>query len=328
MKESVVTGKEIGGYFELEVGPERNALYPEALRFQSGRAALLALLEVCRPRRVWVPNYICSSVIDVLNQAKTECRYYRIDTNLHIAEEITLLGDDILIYVNYFGVQDAYIKDLLARYAPGQVVIDCTQSLFSHPFDCLATIYSPRKFVGVPDGGLLVSSLPIQPPAVIDEGSYERILPLIKRMAFSAEAGYEEHRKADRNLGMQRPMQMSKLTHRLLGSIDFKRVADARRKNFMLLHSALASANMLVLDAQPAVAPMCYPLLTHRHGFREFLIRKRIYVPRYWEGVGQTERFHVELFMADHIVPLPCDQRYDSDSMQQVIDAWHAFLEQ
>lgn len=326
--EVFVSDDAIGGYLELELGPKEFPLYPQALAYQSGRAALLALLEARRPRCVWVPNYICTSVTDTLNQAETAFRYYRIDTNLHIAETIALHPDDLLIYVNYFGVRDNYVSELLTEYAFGQVVIDCTQSLCSTPFDCLATIYSPRKFVGVPDGGLLVTSWPVQLPAAVDEGSYQRCLPLIKRLAFSAEAGYEEHRKADRELGSQRPMRMSTLTGRLLSVIDFERIAAVRRHNFMLLHSALADVNLVSLEPPRVAAPMCYPLLTAHQGLREFLIAARVFVPRYWEGVGQIADFEAERFLADYLVPLPCDQRYNVGDMQRVLDAVHRFLHQ
>ena len=41
----------IGGYFELELPPPRGERYPDALRYQSARAAFLALLLAGRPGR-------------------------------------------------------------------------------------------------------------------------------------------------------------------------------------------------------------------------------------------------------------------------------------
>lgn len=322
-----MAGEAIGGYFELEIGTGGQRFQPQALRFQSGRAAFLALLEARKPKLVWIPRYICSSVVDTLHQANIPFNYYRIDSSLRIAELIVLADDELLFYVNYFGVRDCYINDLLAKYRSSQVVIDCTQSLFSPPFDCLATIYSPRKFVGVPDGGLLTTRLPVALPDAVDVGSYERLLPMIKRLAFSPEAGFEEHRVADMTLALQPPLRMSNLTSRLLDAVDFAHVAGARLRNFRFLHAALAEVNSLDPDDTPSVAPMCYPLITCRSGFRNFLIQRRIFVPRYWPGVGEAEGFGVERFLAEHIVPLPCDQRYDEAAMQRIVDAWHEFRE-
>jgi hypothetical protein len=315
----------IGGYFELETQADKGLPHPGALWFQSGRAALLALLESCAPARVWAPHYVCSSVTDTIAQAGAQVRPYRIDESLHIAEDIALAETDLLIVVNYFGVRDAHVRSLCARFDPEKLIVDCTQSLFSAPFDCLATLYSPRKFVGVPDGGALATSMDLPEPETVDQASFDRLLPLIRRLAFSPEAGFEENRRAQQGLEGQRPMRMSMLTHRLLAGLDYPRIAEARKRNFALLHAQLAEDNALALDLDAIGAPMCYPFLVRASGFREFLIQRRIFVPRYWDGVGAHPDAGVEACLAEQLVPLPCDQRYGEAEMERLVQAWNEF---
>jgi len=311
----------IGGYFELELPAANTPLYPQALGFQSGRAAFLALLRSGKPRRVWVPYYICSTMLDSMRQAEVEPAFYRIDDNLHLAQEIHLLEDDWFLYVNYFGVCGAYAQSLLSRFARQSVVIDASQALFSPPLDCLATIYSPRKFMGIPDGGLLVSSIPVDAPQCVDEGSFERALPLLKRMAFTPEAGHAEHQRAEATLFVQQPKGMSDLTRRMLSSVDFADVRERRNRNFSYLHDRLGRYNCLRMSPEDVNGPLCYPMLTLNTRLREVLIKERIFVATYWRDVLElVEDSCSEASLVNGLVPLPCDQRYSEVDMARVVE--------
>ena len=58
-----------------------------------------------------------------------------------------------LLYVNYFGICQHQERQVLERFGASRVVLDRSQAFFADPIDCLATIYSPRKFFGVPTEG-------------------------------------------------------------------------------------------------------------------------------------------------------------------------------
>ena len=74
--------------------------------------------------------------------------------------------------MNYFGVCEKVQDELLLKYNSEQLVFDHSQAFFTPPKKCLATIYSPRKFFGVPDGGLLFTEVKIQLPKNQDESEY------------------------------------------------------------------------------------------------------------------------------------------------------------
>lgn len=54
--------KEIGGYFEMEELPGEE-YYPDLLRLNLGRTALLYLLKQRGCREIFLPHYLCDSVI-------------------------------------------------------------------------------------------------------------------------------------------------------------------------------------------------------------------------------------------------------------------------
>ena len=71
----------IGGYFELEVGPRKSIAFRGAYRFQSARAAFLALLRAGKPERVWIPRYICDAMVLPLRYAGIDYVFYSVTRN-------------------------------------------------------------------------------------------------------------------------------------------------------------------------------------------------------------------------------------------------------
>ena len=143
-----------------------------------------------------------------------------------------------------------------------QLIIDNSQALLTPPADGLATIYSPRKFVGVPDGGLLVTAgLEIRVPEHEDTGSVGRMRHLLLRTAYTAQDGYRDYLESEDSLSDTRPLRMSRLTRRMLAGIDMAAVKRQRRENFMALAARLDKYNshQCALDAESV--PLCYPLI-------------------------------------------------------------------
>lgn len=303
--------KAIGGYFELELPQGAAERYPSALKYQSARAAFMDLLQqMSRIKRVWAPYYLCDSMLAPIRAAGKELAFYSINRHFAINGEIALKRDDLLLYVNYFGICADNVENVLNSHNRDQVVVDCSQAFYSGPYECLATIYSPRKFFGVPDGGLLLTRQVLELPIEQDRTSILRVDHLLKRLAFSAEAGYESYRSAEASLLDVTPKRMSELTRRLLASIDYNSIEQERKRNFNYLREALDSRNVLSI-AESRDAPMCYPYLPKKTIDKKMLADKRIYVPAYWPEVnakGIDGGF--EVVAANDLLALPCDQRY------------------
>ncbi|TKC89216.1 hypothetical protein FAZ69_09620 [Trinickia terrae] len=311
----------IGGYFELELPPAHGELYPNALRFQSARAAFLALLTAGRPQRVWMPWYICESMLEAHAMTGVQVQRYQIDEHFEIASDIALGENDWLLYVNYFGVCDARVERLFARFPRQQTVIDNSQALFSPPVDCLATIYSPRKFFGIPDGGYLVTERDMPLPDEQDTGSIERFEPLLMRLDHGAEAGYQSMVAARTTLRGQSPKRMSELTRRLLAHIDYPAAIARRNRNYARYQRLLGADNALPLPEAPQYAPLCYPFWNYRADLHARLAAQRVYVAKYWPHVrGETGTpADLEYRLATECLALPCDQRYGDEEIDFVV---------
>lgn len=310
--------KAIGGYFELELPSEKGEYYPEAYSFQSARAAFLALLQVGKPTRVWMPRYLCDSLFEPLRQINIPFELYSINENLEVADPIKLDEDEWLLYVNYFGVCDHQVTQILEHFPSGQVVIDHSQAFFSPPPDCLATIYSPRKFFGVPDGGYLITRMLVPEPVQEDTDSLSRCTHLLKRLAVGPEHGYADYRAAEASFSGLPPLRMSKLTHRLLSSIDYESVKVCRNHNFERLHVDLGKKNQLplFLSLDKKITPLCYPFLSSIEGIRDIMIANKIFVPTYWPDVLKKASIKsIEAELLKNLIPIPIDQRYAPDTL-------------
>lgn len=156
--------KPIGGYFGLEIPKGNEFLYKDTLFFRSARAAFYLLLKKVNPSIIWMPAYICPSMIYMIKKLNINFKIYHINESFEIIENIHLYENELLLYVNYFGLCANNQLNILKKYDKNQIIFDNSQALFSEPLDCLATLYSPRKFLGVPDGGVLITKLDIVQP--------------------------------------------------------------------------------------------------------------------------------------------------------------------
>ena len=105
---------EFGGYFELDQMSAIQDIESYGHAFQSARAALEVLLVEVKPQRIWMPRYLCGCVFDPVNKLGIEVVLYDIDERFHIVDDINLATGDILYYVNYFGLCQAYQEKLKA----------------------------------------------------------------------------------------------------------------------------------------------------------------------------------------------------------------------
>ncbi|QXI44654.1 hypothetical protein HU734_007730 [Pseudomonas wayambapalatensis] len=313
--------KAVGGYFGLEMSRAESLRYPDAQYFQSARACFYALLIQGKPSKVWLPYYNCDAMLGPLQRMGIDYGFYAIDEDFTISRALRLAPTEWLVYVNYFGLCDRQQAEVLRRFNPAQVVLDHAQAYYSPPVDCLATLYSPRKFFGVPDGGILVSNVRVGSTAADEEASHQRMSHLLKRFATSAEAGYADFQAAEKSLEAFDVSEMSQLSRNLLACADTPTVIEQRNHNFLTLHARLAEHNALAFDPSTLNGPLCYPFLNERNdAVRPDLLGESVYVARYWaECQGRCSPASWEYKLSRLLLPLPCDHRYTDADVQRVI---------
>ncbi len=308
----------IGGYFSLEF-PLLEEYHKEALRLNTGRNCLEYILRARKYDKVYIPYYTCDVLLEPFKKLNIPYEFYHIDIHLEICDWIALKENEALLYTNYFGLKQRYVEQLAEIYG-SSLIVDNTQAFYAKPLDGIDTFYTCRKFFGVADGAYLYTDKLIEEAFEQDE-SYDKMAHLLKRIDLSAEQGYVDFRRADDGLDNNPIRTMSRLTHRIMQSIDYQKAFKIRRENYQYLHDALGSKNDLKLSLDASAAPLVYPFKSPVKSLRETLIDNKIFVARYWPNVPDwTKEDNIEYQLAFQIQPLPIDQRYGVKDMKRIID--------
>ena len=296
---------EIGGYFGLECRDGR-MYHSAAHRLNSGRSALRLIVKSCKIRRIHVPKFTCPVVWEAIKKEGGECCFYDVDSNFLPRADFSV--DDYIVYTNYFGCCARHVRFLASKYP--NIIIDNAQAFYM-PNVGFASIYSPRKFFGIPDGGLFFCRRKVDLPER-QSVSWGRCNHLLKRHDLGASMGYNDFKESDAAIRDEGVALMSHLTTAMMKSVDYGECAAIRVKNFSFLHRELREHNKLDISITNEDVPMVYPLLNECVGLREHLIRNKIYVATYWPG-GDARPL-------TEIVPLPIDQRYGDAEMAYIVD--------
>lgn len=304
---------EIGGYFGLEK-LMNNEYHKGLLRLNTATNALLYLLKVKGTKKVYIPYYLCSSVSEKLIENGYEIEYYRIDIRFRPMIRKALKENEVLYIVNYFG-QITNEQILLLKQKYKQIIMDNTHAFFQKPLLDVDTIYSCRKYFGVPDGAYLYTEKKLHEQLEVDV-SKDRMEHILGRFEGSATDYYSNFQKVDDILHSLPIKRMSNLTNNLLGAIDYETVRQIRNKNYAFLKNELNEVNPLQLNTPNGA--FAYPLyIENGLEIREILSKKKLYIPTLWPNVlKRMEEESVEYRYSANILPLPCDQRYGVSEME------------
>ena len=308
----------IGGYFSLEL-PRYEEYHKDAIRLNTGRNCLEYILRARGYKKVYIPYYTCDVVLEPFKKLGIPYEYYHIDIHFEIRDRFMLKEGEALLYTNYYGLKQRYVEQLAAKVG-NRLIVDNTQAFYAKPVAGIDTFYTCRKFFGVPDGAYLYTDK-ILYVELEQDISYDRMSFLTKRIDLGAEAGYTDFREQSKRLVGQPIKRMSKLTHRIMQSIDYETAAKKRRENYQHLHQSLHENNGLSFPLEKDAVPMVYPFLTSVKGLREKLIENKIFVATYWSNVLEwVNEDCIDYNLTSHMLPLPIDQRYNQEDMKSIID--------
>lgn len=305
--------KEIGGYFQLEQ-LIKNEYYKDLISLNTARNALVYVMKAKKINKLYIPYYLCSSVSETLEKHGYDFEYYYIDKDFIPILNKSLDEREHLYIVNYYG-QLSNNKIYLLKKQYERIILDNTQSFFQKPIPGIDTIYSCRKFFGVPDGAYLSTDV-IWDERLEEDKSSSRMKHILGRYEGQAPDFYNEFKKNDESFKELPIKKISKLTRNILGAIDYEKIIESRNRNFEYLHGSLKHTN--ILDIKLPYSPFAYPYYVENGiEIRKKLAEKKIYIPTLWPNVlKENHEDSIEYDYAANILPLPCDQRYGIDDMK------------
>ena len=306
----------IGGYFGFELRKGEH-YHRDALRLNTGRNCFEYVLRARNYTHVYIPYYTCEVMLESLHKLHIPYSFYSINEQLEPCTLPVLQSGEAFLYTNYYGLKQATVEQLANRYQ-SQLIVDNAQAFFAARIAGIDTFYTARKFFGVPDGAYLYTDTCLDIDLPQDE-SFERTSHLLKRLETGAEGGFADYQSHEEDLCHQSIKRMSQLTERILESIDYEAVKTIRRKNYVTLARELQTSNLLALSLSEDAIPMVYPYWNDK----SFLLKKqlqeqRIYTATYWSNIADSNM--VEGRLKNQLLPLPIDQRYGEEDMNQIIE--------
>lgn len=315
--------KAIGGFLEIEnnllTSPQE--FHPDAIALTSGRSCLNYILSIEAPSLVYIPYYICDTVITLLKNKKINYQFYEIDLNFLPKNFPYLKEREMILYVDYFGLCQKNTQLMSEKYGT-QLIVDATQSFFLKPETINLQGYlfnSCRKFFGVPDGAYLYGVTKKKKHISLNNQPLY-INHLFLRALGKIEEGYTAYKKNEATLSSE-IIEISSFSQYYLKHINCETVRKIRQRNFLFYAQHLSHFNPLKKFNLDDQTPLCYPLLTKQIN-RDLFHNKKIFIPSFWQEClnrDSSNRFKIEKNISCHLLPLPLDQRYSKKDCLQVM---------
>ena len=311
--------QEIGGYMEFEIS---NGIeyHNNAICLNSGRNCLEYLIELRNITSIWIPDYICSAIIDTCKKNILNIHSYPINENLKPVFPSSVNNYDYLYLTNYFGQLDYKDYEYAQKIFGCRIIIDNAQDFFAKPFPQADTLYTCRKYFGVPDGAYLYTKDGAQLNRVLPtDYSHNRLSHIVGRFEESANIHFDSYHRNEQLLDNLRLSYMSKLTHNLLKGIDYEYIITKRNTNWDFYETYLNKINDLVLK-KPNGA-FAYPLyIPNGSTIKKKLVSEKIYIPTLWPNVlHDCDKETWAFLFSDNLLALPLDQRYTNNDLQKII---------
>ena len=318
--------KEIGSDFTLQV---KNV---QDLFFVSGRVGIKYILSHLTQRgdKCLIPNYLCESI----QSCFTEYDYYDIHNDLSISidsikSHVSKNNYKIIFIINYFGRVDKQISLLQEVCTSNNILIieDFTHNMFSSNLYGDVCLCSYRKSLETPFGCIVIDKTKLLPKQNTSFNlkylisNVTKITGMIlKNVSCLKSIWYPILQCCEKYI--------ESVTYNGFDYINYtfyKYYYDPSNKyirgsNFIFLHDTLMHKPM-IKNEKNDTCYFTYPILFSSRDERELVrsecIKQQIYCPVYWPLDFDVEK-KCNHYIADSILCIPIDQRYNIDSMKRI----------
>jgi dTDP-4-amino-4,6-dideoxygalactose transaminase len=304
--------------------------------FVNARSAFAALTAAFPEATVWLPAFLCRDIVQPAYAQRI--RFYPVlegfEPDLAAVTAEAMAGDLVLVAA-YFGLPVSHrTRQALQRRPDLHIVEDCAQTLDPGPASPAGwRLFSPRKLLGVADGGMLVArdrglALP-QPTGAADSDALWAA-PTLRAADPEGRRNAEWHaanQAKEAAMGVTSEA-MTEASAAILARTAHQRLAALRLENWRALDRRLRAWS--ALPPEPTAPPLGYILRLApelRDRVLAGLHAERIFAAVHWPQIaGPSDAFPREAQWARELITLPCDHRYGAADMARIADAAEALL--
>ena len=348
--------KEIGSIFSLSdqvlsQAEATQAQFPfDRIYYSLCREALCDIANALNgtTKKVLIPAYTCQTVITPFEENGWQCEYFPIKRDLRInTQSLVKLVENtkssLVVVHPYFGMDlnDEEIATLAAIKETGvDVILDLTQCLFSTKQYSFANyiVASYRKWMPIPDGGYLMnlsnSECIRQPENENSEFTESEKAAMYLRGQYFANG---EQRTKDISIRLSKaadhiaennitPHKMSQVAYNLMKNDNIELNQKCRFDNYTYLYHNILESDKITKVCKDinsvTTAPLYFTIyVKDRPALQKLLAQDSIYAPVIWPVEDERVLINDEVkYIYEHILAIPCDQRYDEKDMQRALD--------
>ena len=354
--------KEIGSIFPLsdavlsKAESEKASFKGDRLYYSLCREALYDIAKALgeSPNTVLIPAYTCQTVITPFEEAGWHCEYYSISRSLridvHSLTELVEKHHPTLVVVHpYFGMDlDENEKALLTmiKQQGVDIVVDLTQCLFSIEDYLFASfiVASYRKWMPIPDGGYLKSlsqKVVISQPESENSEFFEREIAAMYLRGQYFENGQQRTKAISVRLSKAAdfiaesnivPHKMSFVAYNLIQNENLELNQKSRFDNYSYLYHNILENDKISKVCKDinvvTTAPLYFTIyVKDRFELQRLLAQDSIYAPVIWPVEDERVLIDEDVkYIYNHLLAIPCDQRYDENDMQRVVEIINNYL--
>jgi dTDP-4-amino-4,6-dideoxygalactose transaminase len=328
----------MGGMFgsmglHYEEQPLPHFLEEPYLELINGRSGIRVLCELLKPKVVWMPSYLCHSLIEpILNCWPIQ--FYPVGQGMRISNLDwcrNVSQEDLVVFIDYFGF-DLHREAIQAVKERGaRVLQDAAQALLS-TFDrphADFVLFSPRKTIGVADGGILQSKCDEsfsdvslkEAPSKYLMAAYNAFWSRTKFDQTGIGDWFQSYQDAEKLIPIGNYQMTDLSSASIRHGIDYQLVAQQRRKNYSLLYEELGDCSILG-DLPPNVVPLGFPVVCeNRDALLKKLYSKNIFCPVHWPMRDSIvpDRFKEAYQLSETMLTLLSDQRMNEDQINLLL---------
>lgn len=321
----------------------------------SGRSALSLIIKSLdlEINKVLLPAYTCQHIVEPFAWTGYEVDFYDINLDLSVCLDSLAKGIDgrpgCIVIQSYYGFNTCKeAQELLgsAQVNGCLIIEDVTHNLLSswHPSyqEADYQFCSLRKWTGLTDGGYAVakSGRMLGRPEIEMKGFVSsRYKAQIAKRKY-VEIGDFRYKRAYLRLFaeaenmLDNDVSIYAMSHKafeLFTQVDFAMIAKRRCGNYSHLLNNIDAGVVVPIfkELEDGTCPIMFPVYvrTGREKLRQWLIENRIYCPVHWPAPIQLtpDARSSSKSIYNHIMSIPCDQRYDIKDLCRIVDVINSF---
>ena len=192
--------REIGGYLELE-RYQGEPYHPGAVALNSARNCLAYLAELRGIERIALPDLMCDAVSGTCEREGIAVRTFEVGEGFALPSELAVSEGEWLYVADYYGRLSCSEVERARSASGGRLVVDEVQGFFREPWAGVDTIYTCRKFFGVPDGAYLITRDGSRLGRELPKGSSRaRMAHVVGRMEDGSAEWYGAYRASEESI--------------------------------------------------------------------------------------------------------------------------------